>query len=134
MVRSPSIADAFAVLAEPRRREILGALAGADRGGNTPRERDVTGLVRELGWPQPQVSRHLGVLREAGLVSVARKGRRRMYTVNGEQLRPLYDWIKAYEKHWDHQLERIRDRAERLARDEPPGDRPPPPPDSPHAN
>lgn len=110
MARSPTTTDAFAAIAEPRRRDILGALAKADGG------RDVSWLVEALGWPQPQVSKHLGVLREVGLVSVVRKGRHRMYTVNGEELRPVYDWVKEYEKFWEHQLQRIKERAEKAKR------------------
>lgn len=115
MARSPSTLDAFAAIAEPRRREILGALSRglpvADGG------RDVTWLVEELGWPQPQVSKHLGVLREVGLVSVVRKGRRRMYSLNGEELKPVYEWVKRYERFWEHQLDRIKARAERMERE-----------------
>lgn len=109
--------DAFTAIAEPRRRQLLGALARGDG------ERDVTWLVEELGWPQPQVSKHLGVLRDAGLVSVERRGRQRMYTLNGEQLRSIYDWIRMYERFWDHQLQRIKARAERLQHDR--DDKPP---------
>jgi DNA-binding transcriptional ArsR family regulator len=111
MSRSPATADAFTAIAEPRRREILGALA---RGGS---ERDVTWLIDELGWPQPQVSKHLGVLRKVGLVSVVRKGKRRMYSLNGQGLRPVYDWVKTYERFWEHQLERIKERAEQMERE-----------------
>lgn len=107
MARAPTTTDAFSAIAEPRRREILGVLAACDD------ERDVTWLVEELGWPQPQVSKHLGVLREVGLVSVSRRGKRRMYKLNGEELKPVYEWVKAYERFWDHQLKRIKDRAEK---------------------
>ena len=72
----------------------------------------MTWLVEELGWPQPQVSKHLGVLREVGLVSVVRKGRRRMYSVNGEELKPVYEWAKEFERFWENQLRRIKERAE----------------------
>jgi DNA-binding transcriptional ArsR family regulator len=115
MTLSPTIADAFTAIAEPRRREILGALAGGHSGG-MENERDVSWLVEELGWPQPQVSRHLGVLRRVGLVSFVRKGRRRMYSLNGENLRPVYEWIKIYERFWGDKLRRIKDRAEQLER------------------
>lgn len=111
MARSPTTADAFTAIAEPRRREILGALA------NTDGERDVTWLVAVLGWPQPQVSKHLGVLRKVGLVTVVRKGKRRMYCLNGQELRPVYDWVKSYERFWDHQLQRIKERAEKMERE-----------------
>ncbi len=111
MARSPTTADVFTAIAEPPRREILGRLA--DSGG----ERDVSWLVEELGWPQPRVSKHLGVLRKVGLVSVVRKGKRRMYSLNGEELRPVYDWVKRYERFWESQLQRIKERAERKERE-----------------
>ncbi len=120
MPRSPTTADAFNAIAEPRRREILGALATS--GG----EQDVSWLVGKLGWPQPQVSKHLGVLRKVGLVDVVRKGKRRMYSLNGQELRPVYDWVKEYERFWEHQLQRIKDRAERMER-ESKRKQPPPP-------
>lgn len=122
MPRSPTTADAFTAIAEPRRREILGALAGANG------ERDVSWLVEQLRWPQPQVSKHLGVLREVGLVTVEKKGQRRVYSLNGEQLRPVYDWVKTYERFWDHQLQRIKDRAEQLQRESKSKQPPPQPP------
>ncbi len=111
MARSPTTADAFAAIAEPRRREILRALANCDGA------RDVSWLIEKLGWPQPQVSKHLGVLRKVGLVGVVRKGKRRMYSLNGQELRPVYDWVKEYERFWEHQLQRIKVRAEEIERD-----------------
>lgn len=125
MARSATTTDAFAAIAEPRRREILGVLAKArakaqadeNRGVGTAPEHDVTWLVEELGWPQPQVSKHLSVLLQVGLVSVVRKGRRRMYSLNADELRPVFDWVKQYEKFWEHQLERIKARAERMQRE-----------------
>ena len=68
-----------------------------------------------LGVPQPAVSKHLGVLREVGLVSVSKNGQSRIYELNADQLRTVYDWVKAFERHWEHQLDRIRERAERRA-------------------
>lgn len=110
MARPASTLDAFSAIAEPRRRELLTALSRS-RG-----ERDVTWLVQHLGWPQPVVSKHLGVLRQAGLVHVVRRGRRRVYSLNGPQLRPVFDWAKAFEQHWSSQLLRIKARAEQLER------------------
>src|SRR5581483_12073873 len=109
MAKTTATTDVFTAIAEPRRREVLGALAAGSR--------DVTWLVVELGWPQPQVSKHLGVLRKVGLVSVMRKGRRHVYSVNGRELRPVYDWVKSYEHFWEHQLQRIKERAERAERE-----------------
>ena len=68
-----------------------------------------------LGLRQPAVSKHLGVLREVGIVSVSKEGQHRVYELNFDQLRPVYDWVKTFERHWEHQLDRIRARAERRA-------------------
>lgn len=111
MARAATTADAFNAIAEPRRRDILGALA---KGGG---DRDVTWLIGVLGWPQPQVSKHLGVLRKVGLVIAVRKGRRRVYSVNGKELQPIYEWVKTFERFWGHQLQRIKERAEQKERE-----------------
>jgi DNA-binding transcriptional ArsR family regulator len=111
MARAATTLDAFNAIAEPKRRHVLGAMA---RGGG---EMPVSGIVRSLGWPQPQVSKHLAVLRQVGLVSVRRQGRKRMYRVNGEQLKPIYDWTKTFEHFWSTQLDRIKERAEAIARE-----------------
>ena len=107
--RAASTLDPFAAIAEPRRRRMLDALA--------VRERPVNDLVDDLGWPQPQVSKHLGVLRRVGLVSVRRAGRQRVYRVNADALKPVHDWVKNYERLWTHQLDRIKRRAESKARE-----------------
>ncbi len=111
MPRAPTTLDAFNAIAEPRRRELLGALAdgGADR--------DVTWLVERLRWPQPQVSKHLAVLREVGLVDVEQRGRQRIYTLNADKLKPVYEWVSEYKRFWEHQLSRVKERAERLQRE-----------------
>lgn len=109
MARAATTLDAFSAIAEPKRRRVLGVLA-AGRG-----ELTVNSIVAALGWPQPQVSKHLAVLRSVGLVRVVRSGRSRVYSVNGERLKPVYEWVKAYEKLWDNQLERIKSRAEQKA-------------------
>lgn len=104
MPRSPTTLDPFNAVAEPKRREVLGALMGG--------EKPVNDLVEVLGWSQPQVSKHLGVLRKVGLVSVRHDGRQRVYKLNGEQLKTIHDWAGMFEKFWQHQLLRIKDRAE----------------------
>jgi DNA-binding transcriptional ArsR family regulator len=104
MPRAPTTLDPFNAVAEPKRRRLLDTLALG--------ERPVNDLVETLGWPQPQVSKHLGVLRKVGLVSERRAGRQRVYKLNGVQLRPIYDWVKNYERFWAHQLRRIKARAE----------------------
>jgi DNA-binding transcriptional ArsR family regulator len=104
MARAPTTLDPFSAIAEPKRRQVLDLLAKG--------ERPVNDLVKALGWPQPQVSKHLGVLRKVGLVSERRAGRQRVYRLNGEQLKPILEWVKNFERFWKHQLERIKARAE----------------------
>jgi DNA-binding transcriptional ArsR family regulator len=106
--RAPTTLDPFNAIAEPRRRRVLDTLAHG--------EMPVNGIVHTLGWPQPMISKHLGVLKEVGLVIMRRQGRQCLYRVNGGQLKPIYDWAKTFERFWTHQLERIRQRAERTAR------------------
>jgi DNA-binding transcriptional ArsR family regulator len=110
MARSPTTLDAFNAVAEERRRQILDLLI---RG-----ERPVNDVVEALGLAQPLVSKHLRVLREVGLVTVRGSGRRRLYSLNAEQLRSIHDWTKTFERFWDHQLARIKERAERKAREQ----------------
>jgi DNA-binding transcriptional ArsR family regulator len=99
MARAATTADAFNAVAEPRRRQILDVLAGG--------ERPVNDLVGRLGLAQPQVSKHLRVLREVGLVEVRDEGRRRIYRLNGHRLKPIHDWVKDYEQTWSERFERL---------------------------
>jgi DNA-binding transcriptional ArsR family regulator len=99
MARVPTTADAFNAVAEPRRRQILDLLVGA--------ERPVNDLVRHLGLAQPQVSKHLRVLREVGAVDVREDGRRRLYRLNGHALKPIHDWVKAYERSWSERFDEL---------------------------
>ena len=99
MARAATTADAFNAVAEPRRRQILDALAGG--------ERPVNDLVRRLGVAQPLVSKHLRVLREVGLVTVRDEGRQRMYRLNGRSLKPIHDWVKNYERTWAERFDRL---------------------------
>lgn len=92
MARAATTTDAFNAIAEPQRRRILDVLAGG--------ERSVTDLVGVLGLTQPQVSKHLRVLREVGLVTVRDEGRRRVYRVDGRGLKPIHDWVATYERIW----------------------------------
>ena len=96
MARAPTTTDAFNAVAEPRRRQILDALTGG--------ERPVNDLVTRLGLAQPQVSKHLRVLREVGLVEVRDEGRQRMYRLNGRSLKPVYDWVKNYQQSWNERF------------------------------
>ncbi len=106
MARAATTADAFNAVAEPRRRQILDLLAGG--------ERPVNHLVAQLGLGQPQVSKHLRVLREVGLVAVRDQGRQRMYRLNGRPLKPVHDWVKQYERTWNERFEALDDVLEEL--------------------
>ena|SRR5438128_4146659 len=99
MPRAATTADAFNALAEPRRRQILDALAGG--------EHPVNDLVRLVGLTQPQVSKHLRVLREVGAVDVRDHGRQRFYRLNGHALKPIHDWVKTYERSWSERFDRM---------------------------
>jgi DNA-binding transcriptional ArsR family regulator len=106
MARAATTADAFNAIAEPRRRQILDVLAGG--------ERPVGDLVRAVGLAQPQVSKHLRVLREVGAVDVREDGRRRLYRLNGQALKPIHDWVKTYERTWSERFELLDDVLEEL--------------------
>jgi len=99
MARAATTADAFNAVAEPRRRAILDALASG--------ERPVNDLVHELGLAQPQVSKHLRVLREVGVVHVREDGRQRLYRLNGRALKPIHDWVKEYERLWSERFDQL---------------------------
>jgi DNA-binding transcriptional ArsR family regulator len=99
MARAATTADAFNAVAEPRRRQILDVLAGG--------ERPVNDLVGLLGMAQPQVSKHLRVLREVGVVDVRNDGRQRVYRLNGRALKPIHDWVRAYERTWSERFDQL---------------------------
>ena len=96
MARAATTSDAFNAVAEPRRRQILDAL----KAGELP----VNDLVAQLRLGQPQVSKHLRVLRDVGVVEVRSEGRQRLYRLNGEGLKPIHDWIKEYERTWSERF------------------------------
>jgi DNA-binding transcriptional ArsR family regulator len=110
MARAATTADAFNAVAEPRRREILDLLAGG--------ERPVNDIVTLLRVPQPQVSKHLRVLREVGLVQARDQGRQRMYRLNGQPLKPIHDWVKTYERTWNERFDVLDDVLDELKREE----------------
>jgi DNA-binding transcriptional ArsR family regulator len=105
MPRAATTSDAFNAVAEPRRRDILNYLA--------LQERPVSDIVAALDLEQPSVSKHLRVLRDVGLVRVRRDGRQKFYRTNGEAIRPLYEWAETFARFWRHQLDRVKQRAER---------------------
>ena len=104
MARAATTADVFNAVAEPRRREILDLLVEG--------EHPVNELVGRLGLTQPQVSKHLRVLRDVGAVEVRATGRERLYRLNGRALKPIHEWVKAYEATWSErfgELDRVLD-------------------------
>ena len=105
MPRAATTTDVFNAIAEPRRREIIGMLEDG-------KEHAVGDVVLRLRMPQPAVSKHLGVLRKVGVVTVSKRGQLRMYRLNAKELKPVHDWVKVYERFWTHQLDRIKIRAE----------------------
>lgn len=99
MARAATTTDAFNAVAEPRRRQILDVLAGG--------ERPVNDLVAQLGLAQPQVSKHLRVLRHVGAVEVREAGRQRLYRLNGKALKPIHDWVSEYERSWSERFDAL---------------------------
>src|SRR6202451_1662377 len=104
MARAATTSDAFNAVAEPRRRDILNYLA--------LQERPVGDIVATLGLEQPSVSKHLRVLRDVGLVHGRREGRQMFYRTNADAIRPLHEWTSTFERFWQHQLMRVKERAE----------------------
>jgi len=107
MPRATTTSDPFNAIAEPRRRDILTLLA-AD-------ERPVNDIADALEMGQPSVSKHLRVLLEVGLVDVRRDGRQAFYRTNAAQLKAVHDWTQRFERYWQHQLLRVKERAEQKA-------------------
>lgn len=99
MARRPTTHDPFNAVAEPKRRQVLEVI-GTD-------ELSVNEIVDRLGWNQPMVSKHLGVLKQVGLVSERRVGRQRLYRVKPEQLKPIYDWVRPFEQSWSDRFDRL---------------------------
>ena len=101
MSRAATTSDAFNAIAESSRRDILDALVGG--------EVSVGDLVDRLHLTQPQVSKHLGVLRTVDLVRSRTVGRQRLYRVNGPALKPVYEWLRPFEDLWNERLDRLDD-------------------------
>lgn len=99
MARRPTTHDPFNAVAEPRRRQVLEAI-GTD-------EVSVNELVQKLGWNQPMVSKHLAVLKQVGLVEERRVGRQRLYRINAERLKPIFDWVSPFERYWSERFDRL---------------------------
>ena len=115
MARTATTYDTFNAIAEPKRRRVLQMLAN----GELP----VNDIVDRLGWSQPVVSKHLGVLKEVGLVSVRKDGRQRLYRLEGEHLKPIHDWVKSFERFWEERLDRLDEYLQELQKEEKQNDR-----------
>ena len=105
MARVATTTNVFNAIAAPQRREIIGLL-------NNGQEWAVNDVVARVRIAQPSVSKHLGVLRKVGVVTVVKRGQHRLYRLHAAQLKPVHDWVKLYEQYWTHQLGRIRERSE----------------------
>jgi DNA-binding transcriptional ArsR family regulator len=101
VARSSTTSDVFNAVAEARRREILDTLIGG--------EKAVGAIVNDLSMSQPQVSKHLRVLSEVGLVRSRAEGRCRLYSLEPERLRPFHEWLAKYEQAWNERLDRMGD-------------------------
>jgi DNA-binding transcriptional ArsR family regulator len=110
MPRAATSSDIFNAIAEPRRRQIIGLL-------NDGREWAVGDLVTKVKMAQPAVSKHLGVLRKVGVVTVVKRGQHRLYRLQAAELKLVYDWARMYERYWTHQISRIKEAAEQKAMD-----------------
>ena len=113
MARAATTTDAFNAIAEPRRRQILDLLAAG--------ERPVNELVGELRLAQPQVSKHLAVLRQVGLVEMREAGRQRLYRLNGQPLKAVHDWVAGYQQSWSQRFDQLAEVLAELKATEPTG-------------
>ena len=110
MARSSTTSDVFNAVAEARRREILDTLIAGEKAVGT--------IVNDLSMSQPQVSKHLRVLSEVGLVSRRAEGRRRLYRLEPAHLRPFHDWLAKYEQAWNERMDRMDDYLKELQQKE----------------
>jgi len=108
MTRQAHPTDVFTAIAEPRRREVIAVLSNGQ-------EYPVNEIVLRMRMAQPAVSKHLGALRKAGVVTMVKRGQHRMYRLNAEGLKPVHDWVKVFERYWTHQIDQVKQRAEQKA-------------------
>jgi DNA-binding transcriptional ArsR family regulator len=108
VARASTTSDVFNAVADVNRRDILDVLIHGEKAVGT--------IVDDLSMSQPQVSKHLRVLSEVGLVTCRADGRRRMYRLAPEHLRPLHDWVAKYERAMNERLDRIDDYLQQLQR------------------
>jgi len=110
MARRSTPADVFTAIAEPRRRQVIAVLSDGQ-------EHAVNEIVIRMQMAQSPVSKHLGALHKAGVVTVVKRGQHRMYRLKPEALKPVHEWVKVFERYWTHQVDQIKQRAERKALD-----------------
>ena len=110
MTRSAHPADVFTAIAEPRRRQVIAVLADGQ-------EHAVNDIVVRMKMAQSPVSKHLSALHKVGVVTVVKRGQHRMYRLKPEALKPVHEWVKVFERYWTHQVDQIKQRAERKALD-----------------
>ena len=108
MTRTAHPADVFTAIAQPRRRQVIAILADGQ-------EYPVNDIVLRMQMAQSPVSKHLGALHKAGIVTVVKRGQHRMYRLKPEALKPVHEWVKVFERYWTHQVDQIKQRAERKA-------------------
>jgi DNA-binding transcriptional ArsR family regulator len=108
MTRTAHSEDVFSAIAEPRRREVIAVLSDGQ-------EYAVNEIVLRMKMAQPAVSKHLGALRKAGVVTVIKRGQQRIYRLEPEALKPVHEWLKVFERYWTHQIDKVKQRAEQKA-------------------
>ena len=108
MPRTANTYDTFTAIAEPKRRELIEKLVGE--------EMSVNQLVNVTAWTQPMVSKHLSVLKKAGIVSERKDGRQHFYRVNANELKPVQIWVRQFEKHWNNQFDQLDEYLSELQR------------------
>jgi DNA-binding transcriptional ArsR family regulator len=101
VARSATTSDVFNAIADGHRREVLDALITGEKAVGT--------IVHDLSMSQPQVSKHLRVLSEVGLVRCRADGRRRLYRLEPARLRPFHEWLTKYGQAWNDRLDRVDD-------------------------
>jgi len=106
VARSSTTSDVFNAIGDVHRRQILDALIAG--------EKAVGAIVNDLSISQPQVSNHLRVLSEVGLVSCRAEGRRRLYRLEPAHLRPLHEWMAKYEQAINDRMDRLDDYLQEL--------------------
>jgi DNA-binding transcriptional ArsR family regulator len=110
VARTPTTHDPFNAVAEPKRRRILQVMGRE--------ELSVNEIVERLKWPQPMVSKHLGVLKKVGLVTERRDGRQRLYRLNARQLKQIHDWVAPFRRYWSERYDRLDDVLEDMKKKE----------------